>query len=136
MFDLVERIRQTSIRFHRDEDEAARRELEAILDGLSPVKVPQSSALSAISRIWPISPRTSTISAARVLMHGRFGAARGHLGYALSAPRGRVSRATAASLLRQAISPVLTAHPTEVSARARSTARWRSPHCSPSATAR
>jgi phosphoenolpyruvate carboxylase len=35
VFDLVERIRQTSIRFHRDDDEPARRELEAILDGMS-----------------------------------------------------------------------------------------------------
>ena len=35
VFDLVERIRQTSIRFHRDEDKPARRELEAILDGMS-----------------------------------------------------------------------------------------------------
>ncbi|MBV1704119.1 MAG: hypothetical protein KGQ28_04865, partial [Hyphomicrobiales bacterium] len=34
-FDLVERIRQTSIRFHRDGDATARRELEAILDGMS-----------------------------------------------------------------------------------------------------
>src|SRR6201985_3447353 len=35
VFDLVERIRQTSIRFHRDEDKPARRELEVILDGMS-----------------------------------------------------------------------------------------------------
>src|SRR5437588_12269552 len=35
LFDLVERIRQTSIRFHRDEDRLARRELEQILDGMS-----------------------------------------------------------------------------------------------------
>ena len=35
MFDLVERIRQTSIRFHRDEDRLARRELEQILDSMS-----------------------------------------------------------------------------------------------------
>ena len=35
VFDLVERIRQTSIRFHRDEDRVARRELEQILDGMS-----------------------------------------------------------------------------------------------------
>src|SRR6201994_5212461 len=35
VFDLVERIRQTSIRFHRDEDRAARSELEQILDGMS-----------------------------------------------------------------------------------------------------
>ncbi|HEY3892006.1 MAG TPA: phosphoenolpyruvate carboxylase, partial [Bradyrhizobium sp.] len=31
VFDLVERIRQTSIRFHRDDDRPARRELEIIL---------------------------------------------------------------------------------------------------------
>src|SRR3954462_525234 len=35
VFGLVERIRQTSIRFHRDEDRLARRELESILDGMS-----------------------------------------------------------------------------------------------------
>src|SRR6202163_911653 len=35
VFDLVERIRQTSIRFHRDEDKPARHELEAILDSMS-----------------------------------------------------------------------------------------------------
>src|ERR1700690_478564 len=35
VFDLVERIRQTSIRFHRDDDRPARRELELILDGMS-----------------------------------------------------------------------------------------------------
>jgi phosphoenolpyruvate carboxylase len=29
VFDIVERIRQTSIRFHRDNDEAARHALEA-----------------------------------------------------------------------------------------------------------
>ncbi len=35
VFALVENIRQTSVRFHRDEDKLARRELEAILDGMS-----------------------------------------------------------------------------------------------------
>src|SRR6201994_2429272 len=35
VFDLVERIRQTSVRFHRDEDRGARRELEVILDSMS-----------------------------------------------------------------------------------------------------
>src|SRR5437016_3978483 len=34
-FELVERIRQTSIRFRRDDDFIAKRELEAIIDGLS-----------------------------------------------------------------------------------------------------
>src|SRR6201999_3193018 len=35
VFDLVERIRQTSIRFHRDDDKPARRELEVILNSMS-----------------------------------------------------------------------------------------------------
>src|SRR4029450_7898918 len=35
VFDLVERIRQTSIRFHRDEDKLARRGLETIVDSMS-----------------------------------------------------------------------------------------------------
>ena len=35
VFAIVERIRRTSIRFHRDEDEAARDELEATLNSLS-----------------------------------------------------------------------------------------------------
>src|SRR5438270_9782265 len=35
VFDLVERIRQTSIRFHRDEDKQARQALEAILERMS-----------------------------------------------------------------------------------------------------
>jgi phosphoenolpyruvate carboxylase len=35
VFAIVERIRRTSIRFHRDEDEAARHELEATLNSLS-----------------------------------------------------------------------------------------------------
>src|ERR1700710_124736 len=42
VFDLVERIRQTSIRFHRDEDRAARRELELILDRMSTAETVRS----------------------------------------------------------------------------------------------
>ena len=41
VFAIVERIRQKSIRFHRDDDMAARRELEAILDDLSPAQTVQ-----------------------------------------------------------------------------------------------
>ena len=41
MFEIVERIRQTSIRFLRGEDETARQELEMILDSLSPGRTNQ-----------------------------------------------------------------------------------------------
>src|ERR1700686_1120874 len=36
VFDLVERFRQTSNRFHRDDDTPPRRELELFLDSMSP----------------------------------------------------------------------------------------------------
>ena len=38
VFEIVERIRQASIRFHRDNEVGARRELEAILDSLDSVQ--------------------------------------------------------------------------------------------------
>src|SRR5919107_3610139 len=36
VFDLVESVRQTSIRFHRDEDVIARQDLESLLNGITP----------------------------------------------------------------------------------------------------
>src|SRR5712664_1347828 len=56
VFELVERIRQTSIRFHRDEDKLARHELEIILVGMPTSQPCASSVPSAISRTSPISP--------------------------------------------------------------------------------
>src|SRR5260221_14675317 len=50
VFDLVERIRQTSIRFHRDDDRPARRNVERIL-GILP-----------LSWTWGIVPRFSCYS--------------------------------------------------------------------------
>src|SRR6266496_1799494 len=41
VFDVIEQIRQTSIRFRRDEDEGARRELGEIMDGLSRAEASQ-----------------------------------------------------------------------------------------------
>jgi phosphoenolpyruvate carboxylase len=41
VFDTVERIRQNSVRFRRDEDVSARRELEATLDALAPIEALQ-----------------------------------------------------------------------------------------------
>src|SRR6185436_4811216 len=36
VFDLVEHLRTMSVRFHRDDDQIARQELEAALEGVSP----------------------------------------------------------------------------------------------------
>src|SRR3979409_2611783 len=62
VFDLVERIRQTSIRFHRDEDKLARRGLETILDSMStaaPVRL--SPACSCVSHLATIAEDQNNI---------------------------------------------------------------------------
>src|SRR4051812_4586722 len=41
VFAIVEKIRQTSIRFHRDDDAPARQELEALLNDLPPERTVQ-----------------------------------------------------------------------------------------------
>jgi phosphoenolpyruvate carboxylase len=116
-FDLVERIRQTSIRFHRDEDRAARKELEQILDSMSiseTVRIVR--AFSYFSHLANIAEDQNTIRQMRAR------------GAASSAPRAgaladTLAMAQAAGVkpaeLRQffktaLVSPVLTAHPTEV----------------------
>ena len=62
VFDIIEGIRQSSIRFRRDEDQVARRELEAALIVCRATKRSRSSAHSAISPTSRTSPRTSTTS--------------------------------------------------------------------------
>jgi phosphoenolpyruvate carboxylase len=112
VFDLVEKIRQTSIRFHRDNDEPARRELESILDSMSiedTVRVIR--AFSYFSHLANIAEDQQNIRQLR----GQ-GAARGPLQAALARAR---DAGIDASALRDffngaLVSPVLTAHPTEV----------------------
>src|SRR5258708_12603347 len=62
VFDLVERIRQTSIRFHRDEDKLARRELETTLPSMSTsATVRIARAFSYFSHHATITPTQTTI---------------------------------------------------------------------------
>src|SRR5256714_2845952 len=115
VFDLVERIRQTSIRFHRDEDKLARRELEAILDSMSTSDTVQIvRAFSYFSHLANIAedqnnirqmrgrgaggPRPSTLT--QTLAHAKTA------GFSAVALRRFLGEAQ--------VSPVLTAHPTEV----------------------
>jgi phosphoenolpyruvate carboxylase len=115
VFDLVERIRTTSIRFHRDDDKTARRELEAILDGMSNAETVRIvRAFSYFSHLANIAedqnhirqmrarngsgPRSGTLS--RTLAHARDAG--------ISA--GELRRFFGQAL----VGPVLTAHPTEV----------------------
>ena len=112
VFDLVERIRTTSVRFHRDNDEPARRELEGILDGMSlddTVRIVR--AFSYFSHLANIAEDQQNIRQLRAQ-----GAANAPLRKAIA--RAHDAGFGATDLLRlfnaALISPVLTAHPTEV----------------------
>ncbi|WP_146687547.1 phosphoenolpyruvate carboxylase [Bradyrhizobium canariense] len=115
-FDLVERIRQTSIRFHRDEDRLARRELETILDSMSiseTVRIVR--AFSYFSHLANIAEDQNNIRQMRTRSNGSeapSGALAGTLSHAREAG---FSPADLRRFFKEAlVSPVLTAHPTEV----------------------
>jgi phosphoenolpyruvate carboxylase len=117
VFDLIETIRRTSVQFHRADDVKAKRELEDILRGLDPALAVQViRAFSYFSHLANIAEDHHHIRRTR------------HHAIAGSKPR----RGTIANALARAfvaghspsevkaffndaqISPVLTAHPTEV----------------------
>jgi phosphoenolpyruvate carboxylase len=115
VFDLVERIRQTSIRFHRDDDKLARQELEAILDSMSTsdtVRIVR--AFSYFSHLANIAEDQNNIRQMRG--RGAGGARASTLTQSLShAKAAGFSAADLRRFFRDAlVSPVLTAHPTEV----------------------
>ncbi len=115
VFDLVERIRQTSIRFHRDEDKTARRELELILDSMSTSQTVRIvRAFSYFSHLANIAEDQNNIRQMRVRSTGT--PSPGTLPLTLA--HARAAGFTAADLRKffseALISPVLTAHPTEV----------------------
>ncbi|KFG67711.1 phosphoenolpyruvate carboxylase [Microvirga sp. BSC39] len=122
-FEIVERIRQTSIRFHRDEDEVARRELETILNSLSRGRTNQIiRAYSYFSHLANIAEDQHHVRRSRA--HAMAGA------HAMTAPAPRegtlaralklvqetgISQAALQAFFSSAlVCPVLTAHPTEV----------------------
>ena len=116
-FELVERVRQSAIAFHRDEDIAARRELERTLDGLSREQtMVVARAFSYFSHLANLAEdlhnsrrkRQSDISGAPP--------ADGSLAGALDrvAAAGVAPEALSAFFRDGLVVPVLTAHPTEV----------------------
>ncbi len=117
VFDLVERIRQTSIRFHRDEDRLARRELETILDAMStPETVRIVRAFSYFSHLANIAEDQNNIRRMRAQRSGDVAPPPATLAGALQ--RARAAGIDSARLREffggALVSPVLTAHPTEV----------------------
>jgi len=117
VFDIVERIRQTSIRFHRDEDQGARRELEAILNSLSP---PQTArvvrAYSFFSHLSNIAEDQHHIRRTRAHALAGSSPRDGTMAHALDEARkaGVTTRQLQDFFETALVSPVLTAHPTEV----------------------
>src|SRR5579872_5475357 len=117
VFDLVERIRQTSVRFHRDEDRLARRELELILDSMSiPETVRIVRAFSYFSHLANIAEDQNNIRQMRARSSSGGSPRPGTLALTLS--HARAAGFDAADLRKffatALVSPVLTAHPTEV----------------------
>jgi phosphoenolpyruvate carboxylase len=120
VFGIVEHIRQTSIRFHREEDDAARRELEATLDRLSPEETLRIiRAYSYFSHLANIAEDQHHIRRARA--HALAGSPPREGTMARAVARARESGITAAEtrdfFARAHVVPVLTAHPTEVQRR-------------------
>lgn len=117
MFDLVERIRQTSIRFHRDDDKPARRELETILDGMSTDEtVLVVRAFSYFSHLANIAEDQNNIRQMRSQTLADGVRHEGRLAHTLACAR---EAGFSGAELREffdgaLVSPVLTAHPTEV----------------------
>jgi phosphoenolpyruvate carboxylase len=117
VFAIVEHIRRTSIRFHREEDEAARHELEATLNGLSHGQNIQIiRAFSYFSQLANIAEDQHHIRRTRAHALAASGPREGTMAHALARARDAdVSRSRLQNFFTSAIvCPVLTAHPTEV----------------------
>ena len=116
-FDTVERIRQSSIRFRRDEDGAAREELERVLNAL-----PRDEALHLIrafgffSHLANIAEDQHHIRRTRAHAFAPSAPREGTMAHALAAAReARISPERLRAFFAGAmVVPVLTAHPTEV----------------------
>ncbi len=117
VFAIVEHIRRTSIRFHRDEDEAARQELEATLNSLShDQNIQIIRAFSYFSHLANIAEDQHHIRRTRAHALAASAPREGTMAQALARARdAAISRSQLQGFFTNAlVSPVLTAHPTEV----------------------
>jgi phosphoenolpyruvate carboxylase len=117
VFDLVEHIRRTGVQFHRDADEGARQELQAIMSGL-PIEraIKIIRAFGYFSHLANLAEDQHHIRRTRAYAKARAPARQGTMAYALARAReAGVSRAELEAFFARALcSAVLTAHPTEV----------------------
>jgi phosphoenolpyruvate carboxylase len=117
IFDLIETIRRTSIRFHRDDDHEARRELEELLQSLTPEQAVQViRAFSYFSHLANIAEDQHHVR--RTRSHDIAGdpPRPGTIARAMTqaVEAGRSCGALINFFNDAVICPVLTAHPTEV----------------------
>ncbi|MBI5899991.1 MAG: phosphoenolpyruvate carboxylase [Rhodocyclales bacterium] len=128
VFDRVEQIRQLALRVHRDDDSAARSELDAVLRGLPRERTNMVvRAFSYFSHLANIAEDQHHIRRSRA--HARAGAAPREGSLALSLSRaeeagigaGQLAEFFAAAQVR----PVLTAHPTEVQRKSILDCQWK-----------
>jgi phosphoenolpyruvate carboxylase len=115
VFAMVEHIRQTSLRFHRQADEGARAELAATLNDLAGERIVLIvRAFSYFSHLANIAEDRHHIRRTRAHALAASAPREGSMAYALARARGAgISRPALQSMLEGAlIAPVLTAHPT------------------------
>jgi phosphoenolpyruvate carboxylase len=113
IFDLVEGIRQVSVRFHRDEDQVARELLESLLEKLTPEQTIRIiRAFSYFSHLANIAEDQHHIRLTRSNGGGGDGTFAEAIGRAIAA--GFTVAGLRAFFAGAFASPVLTAHPTEV----------------------
>ena len=113
VFEIIEHVRQTSIRFHRDEDERARQELEGILNSLSPRQtIEVIRAFSYFSHLANIAEDQHHIRRRRAHAFDRSAPREGSMAYALArAQEAGISQAALRFFFASAvICPVLTEH--------------------------
>jgi phosphoenolpyruvate carboxylase len=117
VFELIEHIRQNSVRFRRDDDIAARRELEDVLDALSREQTIQVvRAFSYFSHLANIAEDQHHIRRSRAHLVAGSAPREGSLAHALehAFASGLGAEALTDFFAGALVSPVLTAHPTEV----------------------
>ena len=117
IFDLVERMRTMSVRFHRNDDQIARRELETILAELSPEQTPRLvRAATHFAHLANIAEDQHHIRRTRAHTLAGSPPRAGSMASALA--RAGTAGIRPVDLRRlfdtALVSPVLTAHPTEV----------------------
>jgi phosphoenolpyruvate carboxylase len=117
IYDLIERTRQNAIRFRRDRDPQAKCELEAVLNKLDPVRaIAVVRAFSYFSQLANIAEDQHHNRRRRAHLIAGSAPQEGSMALALARARadGVTSDQVSEFFSHALISPVLTAHPTEV----------------------